>query len=69
VTVEHEDGTEKRYRLVGPDEFDVEAGLLSVDAPLGRALLGKRKGDVVRFLRPAGPVEVTLIRVSWKARA
>jgi transcription elongation factor GreB len=69
VTVEHEDGTERRYRLVGPDEFDVEAGLLSVDAPLGRALLGKRKGDVVKFLRPAGAVEVTLVRVSWKAPA
>ena len=69
VTVEHEDGTEKRYRLVGPDEFDVESGLLSVDAPLGRALLGKRKGDMVKFLRPAGAVEVTLVRVSWKAPA
>ena len=69
VTVEHEDGTERRYRLVGPDEFDVESGLLSVDAPLGRALLGKRKGDVVKFLRPAGAVEVTLVRVSWKAPA
>jgi transcription elongation factor GreB len=69
VTVEHEDGTEKRYRLVGPDEFDVDMGLISVDAPLGRSLLGKRKGDVVRFLRPAGAVEVTLVRVSWKAPA
>jgi transcription elongation factor GreB len=69
VTVEHEDGTERRYRLVGPDEFDVESGRLSVDAPLGRALLGKRKGDVVKFLRPAGAVEVRLVRVSWKAPA
>jgi transcription elongation factor GreB len=69
VTVEHEDGTERRYRLVGPDEFDVASGLISVDAPLGRALLGKRKGDVVRYLRPAGAVEVTLVRVSWKAPA
>jgi transcription elongation factor GreB len=69
VTVEHEDGTERRYRLVGPDEFDVGSGLISVDAPLGRALLGKRKGDVVKVLRPAGAVEVTLVRVSWKAPA
>ena len=69
VTVEHEDGTERRYRLVGPDEFDVGSGLISVDAPLGRALLGKRKGDVVKVVRPSGPVEVTLVRVSWKAPA
>jgi transcription elongation factor GreB len=54
---------------VGPDEFDVGSGLISVDAPLGRALLGKRKGDVVKVLRPAGAVEVTLVRVSWKAPA
>jgi transcription elongation factor GreB len=66
--VEHEDGTERRYRLVGPDEFDVEAGLISVDAPLGRALLGKREGDVVQVRRPAGVVEVTVVEISWKAR-
>ncbi len=69
VTVEHEDGEERRYRLVGPDEFDVEAGLISVDAPLGRALLGKKEGDVVQVRRPAGTVEVTLVEISWEARA
>jgi transcription elongation factor GreB len=67
VTVEHEDGEERRYRLVGPDELDVAAGLISVDSPLGRALLGKREGDVVRFQRPAGPVEVTVVEISWEA--
>jgi transcription elongation factor GreB len=69
VTVEHEDGTERRYRLVGPDETDVEAGFISVDAPLGRALLGKREGDAVQVGRPAGPVEVTLLEISWEAQA
>ncbi|HET8724096.1 MAG TPA: transcription elongation factor GreB [Anaeromyxobacteraceae bacterium] len=66
VTVEQDDGEERRYRLVGPDEFDVAAGLISVDAPLGRALLGKREGDVVRVQRPAGPVEVTVVEISWE---
>jgi transcription elongation factor GreB len=37
-----------------------------VDAPLGRALLGKREGDVVRVQRPAGPVEVTVVEISWE---
>ncbi|MGA8891645.1 MAG: transcription elongation factor GreB [Anaeromyxobacteraceae bacterium] len=68
VTLEQEDGTERRYRLVGPDEFDVEAGLISVDAPLGRALLGKREGDVVVVRRPAGAVEVTIVEVDWEDR-
>jgi transcription elongation factor GreB len=67
VTVEDEDGEERTYRLVGPDEFDVPAGLLSVDAPLGRALLGKGAGDVVTVQRPAGAAEVTLVAISWEA--
>ncbi len=65
VTVEQEDGSERTYRLVGPDEFDVARGLISVDAPLGRALLGKREGDVVVVQRPAGPAELTVAVVSW----
>jgi len=69
VTLENEDGTERRYRLVGPDEFDVESGCISVDAPMGRALLGKKKGDVVQVRRPAGTVEVEILKVSWKGPA
>jgi transcription elongation factor GreB len=67
VTVEQEDGEDRTYRLVGADEFDVARGRLSVDSPLGRALLGKREGDVVIVQRPAGPAEVTIAQVSWKA--
>jgi transcription elongation factor GreB len=68
VTLEHEDGSERRFRLVGPDEFDVEAGLISVDAPLGRALLGRREGDVVQVRRPAGTVEITIVGIDWEER-
>jgi transcription elongation factor GreB len=65
VTVEHEDGEERTYRLVGPDEFDVPRGLISVEAPLGRALLGKREGDTVLVHRPAGPADLTVVEVRW----
>jgi transcription elongation factor GreB len=65
VMVEDEAGEERRYRLVGPDELDVAGGWISVDAPLGRALLGKKEGDVVVVRRPAGPAELTVIEVSW----
>src|SRR5574340_1190677 len=41
VTVEQEDGAERTYRLVGPDELDVAAGHISVEAPLGRAQIGR----------------------------
>ncbi|BDG08237.1 transcription elongation factor GreB [Anaeromyxobacter paludicola] len=65
VTVEDEEGEVRTWRLVGPDEFDVSQGLLSVDAPLGRALLGKREGDAVRFRPPGGEVELTVVEVRW----
>ncbi|HET7752294.1 MAG TPA: transcription elongation factor GreB [Anaeromyxobacteraceae bacterium] len=67
VTVEDEDGEEQTWRLVGPDEFDVERGLLSVDAPLGRALLGKAEGQQVRVSRPAGSVSLTVVEIRWRA--
>lgn len=41
VTLERDDGTELRYRIVGPDEFDMAEGYISMDAPLARVLLGK----------------------------
>jgi transcription elongation factor GreB len=65
VTVEAEDGEEKTYRLVGPDEFDVARGRISVDAPLGRALLGKREGETARVQRPAGMASLTVVAISW----
>ena len=65
VTVELEDGEVRTWRLVGPDEFDVARGRLSVDSPLGRAVLGRAEGDSVVVQRPAGPVEVTLLGVAW----
>ena len=40
VTIEDARGEVRRHRIVGPDEFDREPGYISMDAPLGRALLG-----------------------------
>lgn len=69
VTIEDEAGDERTYRLVGPDEFDVGRGLISVDAPLGRALLGKGAGDTVVVHRPVGATELTVVAVGWTAPA
>jgi transcription elongation factor GreB len=41
VELEQADGKTVRYRIVGPDEFDMAPGYISMDAPLARALLGK----------------------------
>ena len=45
VTLEDSQGSHKRYRLVGPDEFDLEKGYLSIDAPFARRLIGLRLDD------------------------
>jgi transcription elongation factor GreB len=39
---------------VGPDEFDLNNGKLSMDSPLARALLGKRLDDEIRVQSPSG---------------
>jgi transcription elongation factor GreB len=64
VTVEDEEGVEATYQIVGSEELG--PGCISYEAPLGKALLGKRKGDTVRVSRPAGEVELTVVRVEWK---
>jgi len=65
VVVEDEGGEERTYRLVGVDEADAGTGRISVEAPLGRALLGKAEGDVARVQRPAGAARLTVIEVRW----
>ena len=47
----------KTYTLVGQEEADVKNGSISVQSPLGRALIGHRVGDVVQVHRPAGMIE------------
>jgi transcription elongation factor GreB len=63
VTVEDEAGERASWRVVGPDEADAKRRLVSVDAPLARALLGKRAGETATVRRPAGEVELTVVEV------
>ena len=65
VTLEDEDGEQRVLRIVGPDEFDVAAGTISIDSPLGRALLGKEAGSDFVFQRPAGAVEYTVVAIRY----
>jgi transcription elongation factor GreB len=64
VGVESDAGEIKRYRIVGPDEWDVERGEISMDSPVGRALLGKRVDDEVVVKRPSGDLYLTIVEVS-----
>ena len=65
VELEDEAGNIKHYRIVGPDEFDVKKGLISMDSPLARALLNKREGDDILVQGPNGMLEHYLSRVQY----
>ena len=56
-------GSRSSYELVGSPESNIARGRLSVDAPVGRALLGHRAGDVVEVLTPKGRRRLKLLDV------
>lgn len=67
VTLIDEDTDEKAtYQLVGADEGDIASGLLSITAPLARALIGKSKGDQVEVSTPGGSKAYEIMRVVYK---
>lgn len=63
VTIEL-DGERTQYVIVGSAEAAPAAGRISNESPVGKALLGHRKGDAVRVTVPAGPVEMKILSVS-----
>jgi transcription elongation factor GreB len=56
---------ERTIRIVGVDEADAAHGLVAFTAPLARALLGRRAGDLVTVRTPGGEEELELVEVSW----
>ena len=54
IELEGCDGNTSLYRIVGPDEVGDKPGYVSMDAPLGRALLGKQVDDEVVIVTPGG---------------
>jgi len=66
VTLINEDDQEKIYRLVGPDEWDVKQGDISIDSPMARALLGKQVDDEVVVQTPEGERVFDIIHIKYK---
>ncbi len=66
VTLEREDGAQVRYRIVGPDETDALASHISMDSPLGRALLGKALDSEVAVALPSGSTTFTIVAVEYR---
>ena len=65
IKLEDETGTEVRYRIVGPDEFDPAKGWFSIGSPLARALLNKTAGDEVRVTLPLGEMDYYVVAVQY----
>lgn len=65
VTLEDEAGAERRYRIVGPDEFDRSPEYISMDAPLARALLGKPLDAEILLETPEGPRRYVIVDVAY----
>lgn len=63
VHVREEDGPRETYTLVGPAESDPVEGRISNESPLGKALLGARKGDAVSVKTPGGKTTFHVIDV------
>lgn len=56
---------EIKYQIVGDDEADLKAGLISVNSPIARGLIGKEIDDVATIQTPAGVVEFEIIEVEY----
>jgi transcription elongation factor GreA len=69
TTVELEDletGDVVKYQIVGDDEGDIKAGLITVSSPIARALIGKSEGDVAEVQAPAGIREYEIRSVAYQ---
>jgi len=65
VTVENEEGERRTYSIVGADEIDTKRGLVSWKSPLGKALIGKKSGEIASFHSPGGEVELEILEFKF----
>jgi transcription elongation factor GreA len=56
-------GASSKYKIVGSKEVDPASGLISNESPLGKALLGRKAGDVVKVKTPSGEKAYTIVSI------
>jgi transcription elongation factor GreA len=66
LIIESESKQKKQYTLVGQDEADLKDGKISVQSPVGKALIGKRVGDSVEVTTPARVVEYEVCEIRFE---
>ncbi|OOF41162.1 transcription elongation factor GreA [Rodentibacter trehalosifermentans] len=65
VLVNVDTDEEVTYQIVGDDEADIKSGLISVNSPIARGLIGKELDDMVNIITPGGNVEFEIIEVNY----
>ncbi len=66
VTIVNVDTDEEvTYKIVGDDEADIKANLISVNSPIARGIIGKELDDAVHITTPNGEVEYEIIEVQY----
>lgn len=63
VTVADDAGREHRFQITGEDEADATAGRITPQSPLARALIGASVGDVVKWRKPSGSVDLEILAI------
>ena len=56
----------KNYSIVGTDEADIKAGMISIESPVARQLLNKKEGDSVTVRVPKGEIEYEILSVKYE---
>ncbi len=56
--------SETVYTLVSPEEADFDANKISLTSPIGKGLMGKKKGDLVKITAPAGLLQYQIQEIS-----
>ncbi|HYN54216.1 MAG TPA: GreA/GreB family elongation factor [Methylotenera sp.] len=65
VEVEYDDGEHSMFSIVGEDEADIALQKVSWVSPLAKALIGHKVGDNVVWKRPAGDLNIEIIKISY----
>jgi transcription elongation factor GreA len=64
VTIKNKkNGASVTYMLVSEEEADLKAGKISTQSPIGKGLLGKKQGDMVKIKTPAGEMEFEVVSI------
>ncbi len=66
VLTDEDGGNEVTYQIVGEDEADIKAGLISVNSPIARALIGKEEGDIATVQAPGGARNLEISEVRYE---